>query len=155
MIIDTLQNAAKYFSVHPLFQQAFDYIRNVDLQTIESGQHEIKGDNLKDDDLKAIASTKKGVTKEESIAKFECHDNYIDIQLCIHGVETFGWKPREKCSIPSGGYNEEKDVRYFKDEPDMYFQLTDRQFAIFFPDDVHAPMIGEAEIKKLVIKVKL
>jgi beta-galactosidase beta subunit len=37
----------------------------------------------------------------------------------------------------------------------MYFQLTDRQFAIFFPDDVHAPMIGENEIKKLVIKVKI
>ncbi|HEV8282978.1 MAG TPA: YhcH/YjgK/YiaL family protein [Chitinophagaceae bacterium] len=150
MIIDTLQNAPKYFSVHPLFQQAFDYIRQTDLQTIESGRYQIAGD-----DLKAIVSTKKGMSKEESIAKFECHDNYIDIQLCIHGTETIGWKPREKCNNPSGGYNEEKDVRYFKDEPDMYFQLTDRQFAIFFPDDVHAPMIGENEIKKLVIKVKI
>jgi YhcH/YjgK/YiaL family protein len=150
MIVDTIQNAPKYFAVHPLFQEAFDYIRNTDLQGIESGRYEIKGD-----DLKAIVSNKKGVTAAESIGKFECHDNYIDIQLCIHGVETIGWKPREKCNTPSGGYNEEKDVRLFKDEPDMYFQLTDRQFAIFFPDDVHAPMIGEAEIKKLVIKVKL
>jgi len=34
--------------------------------------------------------------------------------------------------------------------------LTDNQFAIFFPEDVHAPMIGgDAEIKKLVIKVKI
>jgi len=153
MIVDTLQNAPKYFSIHPLFRQAFDYIRSTDLQGIESGSYEIDPENP--ENLKAIASTKKGVTKEESTAKFECHDNYIDIQLCIHGVETIGWKPREKCSNPSGGYNEEKDVRYFKDEPDMYFQLTDRQFAIFFPDDVHAPMIGDAEIKKLVIKVKL
>jgi biofilm protein TabA len=150
MIIDTLQNAPKYFVIHPLFQQAFDYIRNTDLQTIESGSYEIVPENLK-----AIVSTKKGISKEESTAKFECHDNYIDIQLCVHGIETIGWKSREKCSIPSGGYNEEKDVRFFKDEPDMYFQLTDRQFAIFFPDDVHAPMIGDAEIKKLVIKVKL
>jgi len=37
----------------------------------------------------------------------------------------------------------------------MYFALTDGQFAIFFPEDVHAPMIGEDEIRKLVIKVKL
>ena len=150
MIVDTLQNAPKYFAVHPLFQQAFDYIRNTDIQSIESGSYEIVPENLK-----AIVSTKKGMSKEDSVAKFECHDNYIDIQLCIHGVETIGWKPREKCNIPSGGYNEEKDVRLFKDEPDMYFQLTDRQFAIFFPDDVHAPMIGDAEIKKMVIKVKL
>ena len=150
MIIDTLQNAPKYFAVHPLFQKAFEYIREADLQAMESGQSQISGD-----DLKSIVSTKKGLSKEEAAAKFECHDNYIDIQLCIHGVETIGWKPREKCSKPSGGYNEEKDVRYFKDEPDMYFQLTDRQFAIFFPDDVHAPMIGDSEIKKLVIKVKM
>jgi YhcH/YjgK/YiaL family protein len=37
----------------------------------------------------------------------------------------------------------------------MFFQLTDGQFAIFFPEDVHAPMIGEGEIKKVVIKVKI
>ena len=49
-----------------------------------------------------------------------------------------------------------KDVLFYDDAPDMYFQLTDGQFAIFFPEDVHAPMIGgDAEIKKLVIKVKL
>jgi len=152
MIIDTLQNAPKYFSVHPLFQKAFEYIRETDLNTIESGRYEIAG---AEEDLKVIVSTKKGVKQEDSIAKFECHDNNIDIQLCIFGVETIGWKPREKCTSPKSGYDEEKDVRYFKDEPDMYFQLTDRQFAIFFPDDVHAPMIGDAEIKKLVIKVKL
>ena len=29
------------------------------------------------------------------------------------------------------------------DTPDTFFQLTDGQFAIFFPEDVHAPMIGE------------
>ena len=149
MIVDTLQNAPKYFPVHPLFPKAFEYIRETDLQNIESGSYVIAGD-----DLKAIVSISKGKTIAESKTKFECHDQYIDIQVCVRGVETLGWKPREKCSIPSGGYNEEKDVRYFKDEPDMYFQLTDRQFAIFFPDDVHAPMIGEDEIKKLVIKVK-
>ena len=152
MIIDTIQNAPKYFSLHPLFQKAFEYIRETDLQAIESGKYEIAGAG---DDLKVTVSTKKGVKKEESIAKFECHDNNIDIQLCIRGAETIGWKPREKCASPKSGYDAEKDVRYFNDEPDMYFQLTDRQFVIFFPDDVHAPMIGDDEIKKLVIKVKL
>jgi beta-galactosidase beta subunit len=37
----------------------------------------------------------------------------------------------------------------------MDFQLTDGQFVIFYPGDVHAPMIGEGEIKKLVFKVKI
>jgi len=150
MIIDTLKNASKYFSVHPLFAKAFEYIGKTNLDTIEMGKYEIEGDNLK-----AIFSNKKGMTAAESVAKFECHDKHIDIQLCINGKEQIGWKPREKCVTPNGGYNPDKDVQLYNEQPDMYFQLTDGQFAIFFPEDVHAPMIGDAEIKKLVIKVKI
>ena len=150
MIVDTIQNAAKYFSVHPLFAKAFKYIFETDLNNIEMGRYEIDGENFK-----AIFSNKKGMTADESIAKFECHDKHIDIQVCINGNETIGWKPRENCSKPNGAYNDEKDVRFYSDEPAMYFKLTNEQFAIFFPEDVHAPMIGDGEIKKLVIKVKI
>lgn len=150
MIIDTIQNASKYFGAHPLFAKAFEYIRQTGLETIEMGKYEIDGDQLK-----AIFSNKKGMTAAESTAKFECHNKHIDIQLCINGTEQIGWKPREKCVNPKGDYNDEKDVQFYNDAPDMFFQLTNEQFAIFFPEDVHAPMIGDAEIKKLVIKVKI
>jgi len=149
MIIDTIKNAAKYFSVHPLFKNAFEFISQTDLANAESGKSDIA------EGLKAIFSDSPGKTKEASIAKFECHNKNIDIQFCIKGVETIGWKPRESCKKPNGEYNDEKDVAFFNDAPDMYFQLTDGQFAIFFPEDVHAPMIGDGEIKKLVIKVKI
>ena len=150
MIIDTLQNATKYSSVHPLFAKAFEYISKTDLNAIEPGKYEIDGDNLK-----AAYSNKKGMAAAESVSKFECHNKHIDIQVCINGVETFGWKPRENCTTPNGGYNEAKDVQLYNDQPDMYFQLTNEQFVILFPEDVHAPMIGDAEIKKVVIKVKI
>lgn len=150
MIIDTIQNASKYFSLHPSFAKAFEYIRKTDLDTIEMGRYEIDGDSLK-----AIFSSKKGMTAGESIAKFECHNKHIDIQLCIDGVEQIGWKPREKCKTENGGYNPEKDVQLYNEQPDMFFSLTNGQFAILFPEDVHAPMIGDNEIKKLVIKVKI
>ncbi len=149
MIIDTLQNASKYFTVHPLFAKAFEYIDQTDLANAADGKADIA------EGLKAIFSNAPGKTADASLAKFECHDKNIDIQLCINGVETIYWKPREKCVAPNGDYNAEKDVRFFSDAPDMSFQLTNGQFAIFFPEDVHAPMIGEGNIKKLVIKVKL
>lgn len=149
MIVDTIANAAKYFSVHPLFAKAFAYISEADLENTE-GRFEIDGSYLK-----AIYSNKTGMTAEQSAAKFECHDKHIDIQLCINGVETIGWKPRESCVSPKGDYNPEKDVQFYNDTPEMYFQLRGGQFAIFFPEDVHAPMIGEGEIRKLVIKVKI
>lgn len=43
MIVDTIQNAAKYFSVHPLFAKAFAYIQNTNLDTIEMGKYDIDG----------------------------------------------------------------------------------------------------------------
>ncbi len=150
MIIDTLSNSEKYNSIHPSFAKAFEYIKSQNLATIEDGKFEIDGDKLR-----AIVSNKKGMTAAESIAKFECHDKHIDIQLCIKGKETMGWKPRGDCKEQKGEYNPEKDVVFYNDAPDMYFDLTNNQFAIFFPEDVHAPMIGESEIKKMVIKVKI
>jgi YhcH/YjgK/YiaL family protein len=149
MIIDTIANASKYFPLHPLFARAFDYINQTDLANAPDGKLDIA------EGLKAIFSNKAGTTAEASVAKFECHNNHIDIQLCIAGVETMGWKPREKCVTENGGYNPEKDVQLYNEQPDMFFKLTAGQFAIFFPEDVHAPMIGDGEIKKLVIKVKI
>lgn len=149
MIVDTLNNASKYTSLHPLFAKAFEFLKTNDINSLEDGTIEIT------DGLKVIVSNKKGKTKEESLAKFECHNQNIDIQFCAKGVETIAWKPREKCVNPNGEYSNEKDVLFFNDEPDMFFQLTDNQFVIFYPDDVHAPMIGEDNIKKLVFKVKI
>jgi biofilm protein TabA len=150
MIIDTLSNAEKYFCIHPLFAKAFEYIKSVNINTIEDGNYKINGD-----ELKVIVSNKPGKTEEVANAKFECHNQYIDIQLCINGKEEIGWKPRQSCTQLKEDYNAEKDVVFYNDSPDMYFQLANQQFAIFFPEDVHAPMIGDGEIKKMVIKVKI
>ena len=148
MIIDTVQNAGKYASVHPLFAKAFEYINNTDLASLEVGKYDIA------EGLKAIISNKAGMTAEESTAKFECHNEHIDIQVCIRGKETIGWKPRNTCTEQKGEYNPEKDVLFYADAPNMYFQLTNHQFVIFFPEDVHSPMINvdDQPIKKLVIK---
>ena len=143
-----IHHADEFDNAHPLFAKAFEYIQQTDLGNAADGKSEIA------EGLKTIISNAPGKTKETSLQKFECHNKNIDIQLCIKGVETIGWKPREKCASPKGEYNDEKDVLFYDDAPDTYFQLTDGQFAIFYPEDVHAPMIGEGEIKKLVIKVK-
>ena len=149
MIIDTLNNGSKYTSLNPLFAKAFDFINQNNIAGLADGVIQIE------EGLKVIVSTANGKNRETSLAMFECHDKNIDIQVCIKGLETIAWKPREKCINPNGGYNPDKDVRFFNDTPDMDFQLTDGQFAIFYPEDVHAPMIGEGEIKKLVFKVKI
>ena len=147
MILDSLENAEKYATLHKHFSKAFNYINSLDFNTIEPGKYEIDGN-----EIHASVSLKDGVTAAD--AKFEAHNNYIDIQVCPSGSETLGWKPRSKCTEVKTEYNPEKDVIFYDDKPDTYFQLTEGQFAIFYPEDVHAPMIGEGPIKKLVIKIK-
>jgi YhcH/YjgK/YiaL family protein len=148
MILDTLANSDKYVLLQQHFAKAFEYIKSLDLQTLEVGKFEIDGKNIH-----ASVSLKDGYAVAE--AKFEAHNQYIDIQVCPSGKETLGWKPRTKCADIKTDYNIEKDVIFYNDQPDTYFQLTEGQFAIFYPEDVHAPMIGEGQIKKLVVKVKL
>ena len=150
MIVDHLNQLHRYANLHPLFAKAFDFIQQTSLESLEPGKFEIDGDNLK-----GIVSDMSGVLAAESTAKFECHNAHIDIQVCIRGAETIGWKPRSTCQYPKGEYNPEKDVLLYADAPDMYFGLQQNQFVIFYPEDVHAPMIGEGTIKKLVIKVKI
>jgi len=149
MIIDSIQQASRYFGMHPLFEKAFRYLEATDWNTTPVGTYDIA------EGLKVIFTEGSAKTQEESLKKFECHDHYLDIQVCLRGKEAFGWKPRSSCQIPNGEYNPEKDVRFFSDMPDMYFELNDGQFVILYPEDVHAPLIGEGVIKKLVFKVKI
>jgi biofilm protein TabA len=149
MIIDTLASAEKYFGLHKNFKVAFEYLQSQDLAALEIGKFDIA------DGVKAIVSDNEGKSAETAAEKFECHNKNIDIQVCIRGNETIGWKPRTDCSLPKGEYNDEKDVLFYGDAPDMHFALKGGQFVIFYPEDVHAPMIGEGLIKKLVFKIKI
>ena len=149
MIIDTLTSAQKYYGLHKNFKVAFDYLTSTDLNAVEVGKFDIA------DGVMIIASDNEGKTAQVATEKFECHNKNIDIQVCIRGNETIGWKPRTDCTQPKGDYNDEKDVLFFADTPDMYFNLKGGQFVIFYPEDVHAPMIGEGLIKKMVVKVRI
>lgn len=150
MVIDTLNNATRYESLHPLFKKAFDYMRQTELLNTAVGIY-----NVEEHRVRAIVSEAPGKKQETALEKFECHNRFIDIQYVVSGAEQIGWKPRQDCKTPNGEYNPEKDVQFFSDAPDMYFTLHPRQFVIFFPEDVHAPMIGDGEIKKLVMKIAL
>jgi biofilm protein TabA len=149
MIIDTLVNAEKYYGLHKNFKAAFEYLNAQDLGTMEIGRYDIA------DGLLAIVADNEGKTAETAAQKFECHNKNIDIQVCIRGHESMGWKPRTDCTQPKGEYNDEKDVLFYADAPDMHFSLNDGQFVIFYLTDVHAPMIGEGPIKKIVVKVRI
>lgn len=149
MIIDDLLMAKKYYGLHCLFRKAFEHLRELDWKSLEVGRYELQGE-----DLFYMVMVGPPVSRQSAIARFECHNKYIDIQLCISGHETFGWKPRRYCQALTTD-SKGSDNNFATALPDSYFQLKEGQFVIFFPDDVHAAMMGRSRIKKIVVKVRL
>jgi YhcH/YjgK/YiaL family protein len=146
MILDTIANAERYVALHPLFSQAFDFMRNNDLNTLAPGRHSILGT-----ELFAIVEHVSGRTREA--AQLECHRKYIDIQLILHGVDEMGWKPLADCLKPMSDYNAQADIQFFYDYPASWISTPAESFCIFFPEDTHAPLVSADHIHKIVLKI--
>ena len=147
MIIDTIDNLGKYVGMNPLFADVVAFLKDHDLNTMEAGKHPIKGS-----DLFVNITTAKGRSKTEAV--LETHIDMIDIQIPLDTEETFGYTPLK--DLPAFEYNAEKDITKYGDtKPQTYVTVNPGQFAIFFPQDGHAPcIIEESEIKKAIFKVK-
>lgn len=144
MILDRLENSDCYRSLHPLFGKIFDYLKRTDGQALKVGRIDFPDGFYINVDEVALRP------KEEAL--LEVHDKYIDIQLPITQSEEVGWKSRQAClSLKSS--SEERDISFFSDSPDSYFRLEPGSFAIFFPQDAHAPIIGRGKTRKVVVKV--
>jgi YhcH/YjgK/YiaL family protein len=150
MILDDLNNIQKYVAIHPRFAKAFDYLINTDFEKLTPGKYEIEGDHIY-----VMVVNEEGVAMLDSTSEFECHNTYIDIQYVFGGVETVGYKSRLTCVEPRGEYDAKKDVLFYEDAPDFFFKLFPGQFGIYFPEDVHAPMIGTGKIRKVVMKIRV
>jgi YhcH/YjgK/YiaL family protein len=150
MIVDDLANISKYTNVHPRFAKAFDYLTTTQFEDVKPGKYEIDGDHIY-----AMVVNDEGVAMLDSTTEFECHNTYIDIQYVFGGMETVGYKSRLTCVEPRGEYDSKKDVLFYEDAPDFFFKLYPGQFGIYFPDDVHAPMIGQGKIRKVVMKIRV
>ena len=114
---------------------------------MEDGKYPIKGK-----DLFLNLTTAKGKAPDE--AEVETHVKMIDIQIPLDGPETYGYTPL--CNLPEEEYNAEKDVTMYPGlMAESFIDCQPGMFAIFFPQDGHAPCITMApEIRKAIFKVK-
>ena len=103
MILDSLENSKRIECIHPLFKQAFDYVKSTDFSKMEDGKYDIADAGF----TVSIASL---FGKEKSEAANETHKKFIDIQFPLLGVEKIGWKPGAQLLEESVPYNEEQDI---------------------------------------------
>ncbi|MFT3754282.1 MAG: YhcH/YjgK/YiaL family protein [Paludibacter sp.] len=146
MILDSLENAGLYESIHPRFKQAFDFLRSTDLVALPLGKVELDGKNL-------FVNVVDAAGKTPDVARMETHNQYIDIQVPVTGTETMGWIAGNKLNEVTESYNADKDITFFADKATNFIVVNPFEFAVFFPQDGHQPQIFEGTIKKLIVKV--
>jgi YhcH/YjgK/YiaL family protein len=146
MILDSLENAGLYESIHPKFKQAFDFLRNTNLVTLPLGKIELDGSSL-------FINVVEVAGKTADAARMETHNNYIDIQVPVGAVETMGWIAGNKLKEVTDPYNADKDISFFADRATNFIVVKPFEFAVFFPSDGHQPGIAEGVLKKIIVKV--
>ncbi|MDO4215175.1 MAG: YhcH/YjgK/YiaL family protein [Bacteroidales bacterium] len=148
MILTTLANSERVESLHPAFKKVFDYVKTHDLLHAPIGRIELEGKEvyINNDDATLRPADK---------APLEYHTKYIDIQILLEGDETLGWKSVEEIEHVSQPYNEATDMTFSDDKPTNFMNIKPGQAYILFPEDAHAPIIGEGKVRKLVCKIKI
>jgi len=149
MIFDHIDNIDTYANINEHFATAVKFIKSCEFNTLQPGMVEIDGKNV----YAVVTETE----LTEIPRNWEAHRRYTDIQLVIHGDEMIGYAPLS-LGIKDRGYDAEKDLIFFADVDGQFCHLTDGQYLILFPWDIHLPNhpAGQAsKSKKIIIKVRM
>ncbi len=147
MIYDTLDNLHKYDKI--VTPEILDFVKSLNVNSA-CRRYEISD--------KVYANIEEYCTKSEFESSLEGHRKYIDIQLLIYGEERINFINIDGLKILKN-YDCEKDILFYK-KPKAELNkiyLNGTNFAIFYPDDAHAPQITtlnlQNNVKKVVIKI--
>lgn len=146
MVLDSLKNYDRYCEANSLFAQGIRFVIQ-NGETLPEGKYMLHGEEL------YVMVVEKELKRLED-AKLEAHKEYIDIQIVLDGQECFAWSNTEQCTKVGKEYDPQNDIMFFDDEPQTIIKVQAGQFLIFFPEDAHAPLIGEGKVRKAIIKVK-
>jgi len=149
MILDKLDHSAWYSGISENLKRGFEFLRNTDLMSLETGKFEIAGNDV-------FALVSEYNTKGPQDCQPEAHRSYTDIQYIVAGREAIGFATLNNQTIVSE-FDPEKDITFFATKTSQVV-LEAGMFAVFFPQDIHQPCMqidGPEKVKKVVVKVKM
>lgn len=152
MIRDRIENAEPYGRLGRGIAQALEWLRTTDCTKLAQGKHDI-------DDQRVFAVVQRYVPKPLAEAAWEAHHRYIDVQYVAAGSERMGCTPLGPGMKISKPYDPHQDLVFYETDGDLLVFRTG-EFAIFTPQDVHAPGLAPAggpadEVIKVVVKVRV
>lgn len=148
MIIADLSAACRYYALHPRMKELMEYILHHDFNGQEAGRITLDSGSL-------FINLDEVELKTKDRQRLEFHKRYIDVQVPLLKEETMGWTPMSRLGIPDIAYHPDTDCGFYTQEAKEYFKVRPGQFVLFFPEDAHAPVIGEGRQRKLVGKIRI
>jgi YhcH/YjgK/YiaL family protein len=147
MIFDKLTSYPVYFQTSEMKSIIEDVIQNYSIKTKDGTYQEFDHYYIK------VMSPE---TLEVSDI-IESHQKEIDIQILLSGTEKIRIFSEESVTIKSD-YNPEIDCTFYTPNSDPHSEviLQPGYFAMFFPQDIHNPLIAYNTIqslKKIVVKL--
>ncbi len=147
MIKDNRRNADRYRGLHPGIDEALRLMAEGTVEGRKPGRHDIRGEEL-------FLLIQEYETR--SGGRLEVHDRYIDVQLMMEGVEDLAHADRAACQA-DGLFDTASDIGFLHGSGDR-FTLRSGEFAVFFPEDAHAPGIAHGaasgRVRKAVFKIR-
>lgn len=147
--IDKVEFAKQYSANKAVWDKAFAYFRDTNLDQLTPGKYPVDGENV-------TAAVTENPTKDYDKTNWESHRKYIDMQYVVQGAEKIGVVPIDKATVIKP-YDEARDVANYSADGKLY-EAKPGTIYIFFPQDVHRPNIkadGFDKDKKLVLKVRV
>ena len=127
MIIDDITHLKDYIRLLPTLKTVVGFLDSHDLQALPEGRFEWDADGC-------FVNLQTIPPKAPSQAVLESHRKMIDIQIPLTGDET-------------------KDISFYKECSGSFVTVKKGMFAIFFPQDAHAPGVTPTALKKAVFKI--
>ena len=151
MIYDSLKNLNRYKNIKYI-SDINEFILKNDVYNLPHGDIEIYGEEL-------FVKVLRYKPSEASNNLFETHQNYMDVQVVLGGIELMQFVQPEFIS-KTNEFKLVGDFTFYK----AYERISDiivgkNEFTIFFPGEPHKPGCIHAnnisEVLKLVFKVRI
>lgn len=149
MILSTLSASERTVQAHPLLAALFDYVRTHDLTAVPAGCIELSGRDL-------FINVSDVQLKQPGEQKLEVHRAYLDVHIPLSGPETIGWRALEDIDVaPDAPFDTDNDFALYSAPATSYVTVRPGEFLLVYPEDAHAPVLGEGPLRKLVAKLRL
>ena len=152
MILDKVENAARYEGVHAGIPTAVAAALKLSADTYQKGRVDVDGDNI-------YLNCAEYDTHEREGALTEAHRAYLDVMVIVEGVETVYVKRTDALQNVTKPYDESIDALLADTDADTCaVRLVKGDFLVLFPEDAHAPGCHAgtpSHVKKAIGKVKI